>query len=155
MALTCGTHTADVPLVPRRAHCWWVCCVSRYRCARAARFGLQVGPFDQGLPQQPCRSFCTDRARLALTLAGDLGVRATTAGRYWSISTRPLTPSSPFPSTLPSAPSPESLRAAQDPATARNRRSSAPFASWKLRVVAEAVAGVVSNGVVSVGVRRG
>jgi hypothetical protein len=126
------------------------------RCPpRAAPRSLLVGPFDQGLPQQPCRSFCTDRARLALTLAGDLGVRATTAGRYWSISTRPLTPSSPFPSTLPSAPSPESLRAAQDPATARNRRSSAPFASWKLRVVAEAVAGVVSKGVASVGVRRG
>jgi hypothetical protein len=85
---------------------------------RAAPRSLLVGPFDQGLPQQPCRSFRTDRARLALTLAGDLGIRATTVGRSLSISTWPPTPSSPFPSTLPSAPSPENLRAAREIAAA-------------------------------------
>jgi hypothetical protein len=94
--------------------------------ARPTSLSLRVGPAYQTPCNRPlplglsCQKQTSPRGPrpLRVFLAGDLGVRATTVGRYWSISTRPQTPSSPFHSILPSAPSPERLRAAREIAAA-------------------------------------
>jgi hypothetical protein len=83
----------------------------------------RLPPFSHRQAAPTCLRACSTAQQTRtyrVFLAGDLGVRATTAERYWSISTWPLTPSSPFPSILPSAPSPERLRAAREIAAIDN-----------------------------------
>jgi hypothetical protein len=106
--------------------------------ARPTSLSLRVGPAYQTPCNRPlplglsCQKQTSPRGPRPprVFLAGDLGVRATTVGRYWSISTRPQTPSSPFHSILP-------LHRHQNACARRERLPPRPSTSCPILVAAD------------------